>query len=82
MDIFLRNIDPVAMKKIDEMAKRKSISRQEFLKSVVEKVAYEPERNENEVRLERIIEMNFQIMKEATSTISRFENLLVELMEE
>ncbi|MFY0779046.1 hypothetical protein AB1K18_01805 [Peribacillus simplex] len=82
MDIFLRNIDPVAMKKIDEMAKRKSISRQEFLKSIVEKVAYEPEINENELRLERIIKMNFQIMEEATSTINRFENLLVELTEE
>ncbi|MFC9598109.1 hypothetical protein ACFTQL_09370 [Peribacillus butanolivorans] len=82
MDIFLRNIDPVAMKKIDEMAKRKSISRQEFLKSIVEKIAYEPEINENEFRLERIIKMNFQIMKEATSTINRFENLLVELTEE
>ncbi|CAK6481071.1 hypothetical protein BFRIPA_00125 (plasmid) [Peribacillus frigoritolerans] len=43
MDIFLRKIDPVAMKKIDEMAKKKSISRQEFLKSIVEKVAYEKE---------------------------------------
>ncbi|KON68899.1 hypothetical protein AKG34_08945 [Peribacillus butanolivorans] len=82
MDILLRNIDPVAMKKIDEMAKRKSISRQEFLKSIVEKVAYEPEINENEFRLESIIKMNFQIMKEATITINRFENLLVELTEE
>ncbi|MBL3645523.1 hypothetical protein JMN23_24545 [Bacillus sp. RHFB] len=82
MDIFLRNIDPIALKKIDEMAKRKSISRQEFLKTIVEKVAYEPEINENELRLERIIKMNFQIMKEATSTINRFENLLVELTEE
>ncbi|MCM3675638.1 hypothetical protein M3699_17620 [Peribacillus simplex] len=82
MDIILRNIDPVAMKKIDEMAKRKSISRQEFLKSIVEKVAYEPEINENEFRLESIIKMNFQIMKEATITINRFENLLVELTEE
>ncbi|KQU24988.1 hypothetical protein ASG65_16815 [Bacillus sp. Leaf13] len=82
MDILLRNLDPVAMKKIDEMAKRKSISRQEFLKSIVEKVAYEPEINENEFRLESIIKMNFQIMKEATITINRFENLLVELTEE
>ncbi|WP_330502014.1 hypothetical protein V2I71_01860 [Peribacillus frigoritolerans] len=82
MNILLRNLDPVAMKKIDELAKRKSISRQEFLKSIVEKVAYEPDINENELRLERIINMNFQIMKEATSTINRFENLLVELTEE
>ena len=55
MEIKIRNVDPVALKKIDEMAKRKSISRQEFLKSVVEKVAYEKEQNEKEMRLELII---------------------------
>ncbi|MEB2278099.1 hypothetical protein LAV82_29335 [Bacillus sp. ILBB4] len=33
MDMFLRNIDPVAVKKIDELAKEKRISGQEFLKS-------------------------------------------------
>ncbi|MFD4820128.1 hypothetical protein [Peribacillus butanolivorans] len=82
MDIFLRNIDPIAIKKIDEMAKRKSISRQEFLKSIVEKIAYEPEQNEREMRLEMIIKKNNQIMEEATNTISRFENLLVDLTEE
>ncbi|MFD4820412.1 hypothetical protein [Peribacillus butanolivorans] len=36
MDIFLRNIDPIAVKKFDEIAKKKSISRQELLKSVID----------------------------------------------
>ncbi|SFQ85791.1 hypothetical protein [Priestia endophytica] len=32
MEIKVRNVDPVAVKKIDELAKEKGISRQEFLK--------------------------------------------------
>ncbi|MFS0907242.1 hypothetical protein AB3N02_30120 [Priestia aryabhattai] len=36
MEIKVRNVDPIAVKKIDEMAKRKNISRQEFLKSQLE----------------------------------------------
>ncbi|MBE2978464.1 hypothetical protein [Priestia megaterium] len=32
MDMLLRDIDPIAVKKIDEIAKEKKISRQDFLK--------------------------------------------------
>lgn len=82
MEILLRNIDPAAIKVIDEMAKKKSISRQEFLKAAVEKIAYEPIQTEREIQLELVIKKNTQIMKEVTQTIGRFENLLVELTEE
>lgn len=82
MDIILRNIDPVAMKKIDEMAKRKSISRQEFLKSIVEKLAYEKEQNEKDMRNEMIISKNIFVMGEMTEAVNRLEILLSDLMEE
>lgn len=32
MDLFLRNIDPAFMQKIDELAKEYKMSRQKFLK--------------------------------------------------
>lgn len=82
MDIFLRNVDPIAVKKFDEMAKKKSISRQELLKSVIEKVAYEPERNENEMRMEMIISKNILVMEEMMKTVKSFEDLMIDLMEE
>ena len=82
MDLLLRNIDPVAVKKFDEMAKKKSISRQEVLKSVLEKVAYEKEQNEKEARLEMIISKNIIAMEQMTNAVNRLENLLSELMEE
>ena len=82
MDLLLRNIDPIAVKSFDEIAKKKSISRQEYLKSVLEKIAYEKEQNEKEARLEMIISKNIITMEQMTNAVSRLENLLSELMEE
>ncbi|MEJ9233096.1 hypothetical protein LAV79_27635 [Peribacillus butanolivorans] len=82
MDIFLRNIDPIAVKKFDEMAKKKLISRQELLKAVIEKVAYEKEQNEKDMRMEMIISKNIFVMGEMTEAVNRLEILLSDLMEE
>ncbi|MGG1219942.1 hypothetical protein ABE236_21090 [Priestia endophytica] len=40
MEIKVRNVDPVVVKKIDEMAKGKGISRQEFLKGLLEMLVF------------------------------------------
>ncbi|QOS92061.1 hypothetical protein [Peribacillus sp. JNUCC41] len=82
MDIFLRNIDPIAVKKFDEMAKKKTISRQELLKAVIEKVAYEKEQNEKDMRMEMIISKNILVMELMTEAVNRLEILLSDLMEE
>jgi hypothetical protein len=37
MDMFSRNINPIAVEKIDEMEKEKKISRQDFFKSWLKK---------------------------------------------
>lgn len=39
MDVCIRKVDPVAIKKIDELAKRKGISRNEYLKKHIEQMA-------------------------------------------
>ena len=36
MNIILRDIDPMAIKKIDELAKKKKISRSSYLKNMIE----------------------------------------------
>lgn len=36
MDCIIRNIDVVAVKKIDELARKKGISRNEYLKQLIE----------------------------------------------
>ena len=40
VNLKIRDIDPVALKKIDEIAKRKGVSRQKFLKAQIEMLAF------------------------------------------
>ncbi|MBG9582341.1 hypothetical protein ABE42_24735 [Bacillus thuringiensis] len=40
VNLKIRDVDPVALKKIDEMAKKKGISRQKFLKAQIEMLAF------------------------------------------
>lgn len=82
MDVLIRNCDPTAIKKLEEIAQKKSISRNEYLKSLLMKVAYEPERNERESQLELIIEKNTMAMKEMNNRMLTLEKILHELMED
>ncbi|MBD8115028.1 MULTISPECIES: hypothetical protein [Priestia] len=75
MDILLRDIDPTAVKKIDEIAKEKKISRQEFLKGQVETLAVFQEQKDREAELENIIYKNIKMMEKcavAIETINGF----------
>ncbi|MED4061157.1 hypothetical protein [Priestia megaterium] len=75
MDILLRDIDPTAVKKIDEIAKEKKISRQEFLKGQVETLAVFQEQKDREAELERLIDRNIKMMERcavAIETINGF----------
>ena len=75
MDILLRDIDPTAVKKIDEIAKEKKISRQEFLKGQVETLAVFQEQKDRDAELENIIYKNIKMMEKcavAIETINGF----------
>lgn len=82
MEIKIRNIDPVAIKKFDEEAKKKAISRQEYLKSVLEKIAFDNEISEREMRLEWLISKNIIVMELMSKRVNQLEDLLRDLMEE
>ena len=82
MEIKIRNVDPVAVKKIDEMAKRKKVSRQEYLKTLVEKIAYDKEVSEKEARLEMVISKNTELMGDMINSMERMEKIMSELIEE
>lgn len=82
MEIKIRNVDPFVVKTFDELAKKKSISRQELLNSILTKVAYDRGMNEKDMRMEMIIEQNNLVMEKMTKTIIRLENLVSDLMEE
>ncbi|MED4292877.1 hypothetical protein [Priestia megaterium] len=80
MDIFLRNIDPVAMQKVDELAKENGMSRQKFLKEQFEVLAFFDEQVAREKRLEAIIDQNIELMRQCSITIEKMNNILYKLM--
>jgi hypothetical protein len=82
MELKIRNVDPFVVKTFDELAKKKSISRQELLNSVLTKVAYEHGMNEKEALLEMLVEKNILFMEKVDDRIEKLENLLSDLMEE
>lgn len=80
MDIFLRNIDPVAMQKVDALAKENGMSRQQFLKEQFEVLAFFDEQVEREKRLEAIIEQNIEMMKQCAISIEKMNDIIYELI--
>ncbi|MED4183578.1 hypothetical protein [Priestia megaterium] len=80
MDIFLRNIDPVAMQKVDKIAKENGMSRQQFLKEQFEVLAFFDEQVEREKRLESIIQQNIEMMKQCAISIEKMNDMIYELM--
>ncbi|MHA7740409.1 hypothetical protein [Priestia aryabhattai] len=80
MDIFLRNIDPVAMQKVDELAKENGMSRQKFLKEQFEVLAFFDEQVAREKRLEAIIDQNIEMMKQCAISIEKMNDMIYELM--
>ncbi|MBS4203656.1 hypothetical protein [Lederbergia citrea] len=88
MDVFLRNIDVVAVKKIDDLAKKKKLSRNEYLKLHIEKLAHTDvlleERNRFEETLKmvsRVLERNVHMMKENNKEIQRMKSIFMLMME-
>ncbi|MCF2132092.1 hypothetical protein L1I79_37590 [Strepomyces sp. STD 3.1] len=71
MEIKVRNVDPVAVKKIDELAKEKGISRQEFLKIQIETLAFFREQTTRERHLENLIDKNIEMIKKCSYFMER-----------
>ncbi|MGG3801193.1 hypothetical protein [Metabacillus fastidiosus] len=79
MEIKIRNVDPVAVKKIDELAKNKGISRQEFLKGQIETLAFFREQSTRELHLQNLIEKNIFIMQQCSEAMEKM-NDFIDLM--
>ena len=82
MELKIRNVDPFVVKTFDEMAKKRSISRQELLNSILTKVAYEQGMNESEAQLKMLVQKNISAMEKMADKVEKLENLLSDLMEE
>ncbi|SFH60680.1 hypothetical protein SAMN04487776_14011 [Priestia megaterium] len=82
MDMLLRDIDPTAVKKIDEIAREKKISRQEFLKGQIETLAVFQEQKDREAELENIIYQNIKMMEKCAIAIETINGFIQDMMGE
>ncbi|ANE89486.1 MULTISPECIES: hypothetical protein [Bacillus] len=82
MEIRIREVDPIAVKKIDEMAKRNGLSRQKFLKAQIEMLAFFQQQNKREMELENLIEKNIHMMSNCYSVMEKMNEFIQIMMQD
>lgn len=79
MNISLRNIDTVAIKKIDELAKKKGISRNEYLKMYIQQIAIIKDINEMDNKYSNLVDAITDRLEQANDVIHE-NNVMMERM--
>ncbi|MCR8860681.1 MULTISPECIES: hypothetical protein [Bacillus] len=79
MDIKIRNLSPVAINRLDEIAKKKNISRQEFLKGQIETLAFYREQQNRELYLQQLLEKNIYAMESCFEAVKEM-NAFLQMM--
>ena len=82
MDACIRNVDPVAIKKIDELAKRKGISRNEYLKKHIEQMAIIKDISETEDKYANLVETVVDRLEQANDIIQENSIMLKRVIEQ
>ncbi|MED4654816.1 hypothetical protein CN632_15775 [Bacillus pseudomycoides] len=82
MEIRIREVNPIAVKKIDEMAKKKGLSRQQFLKGQVEMIAFFQQQNKREMELENLIQKNIHVMNDCYNKMKKMNAFIQTMMQD
>lgn len=80
MEIKIRNLEPATVKKIDELAKQKGISRQEYLKNHLESFAVSGLHSDIIDRYEKQLQVNNMLLEKNTQTMNEMIEIFKELM--
>ncbi|MDJ0332669.1 hypothetical protein [Planococcus sp. S3-L1] len=80
MDLLIRDIDPHAVKKIDEWAKKKKISRQVYLKELIEKATMLEMISNVEDSFEKQLQVNTLFLEKTSDSLNGLIDILKELM--
>ena len=80
MDVLIREVNPRAIQKIDELARKKGISRNQYLKKMVEDLTVLELKDTEKDRLEKQIELNSLLMKQTSESLDEFVFILKELL--
>lgn len=81
MDVLIRNIDPLAVKKIDELAKASKRSRGEYLRSLLENHALELQPSKREIQLQKQLEANTLFLEKTNQSVEDLVSTLNDLLE-
>ena len=80
MNISIRDVDPVAIKKIDELAKKKGISRNEYLQIYIQQIAIVKDINEIEEKYTNLIDVLTDRLEQANDVIQENSLLIKRLI--
>lgn len=80
MNISIRDVDPVAIKKIDELAKKKGISRNEYLKIYIQQMAIVKDINEIEEKYTNLVDVVADRLEQANDVIQENSLLIKRLI--
>lgn len=78
MDIVTRDVDPTAIKKIDELAKKQGISRNTFLANMIQNFAALEEFKNFEERYQSTIDKCLRVIQKNTETQQKILNIVEE----
>ncbi|QQK77829.1 hypothetical protein HUG15_21105 [Salicibibacter cibarius] len=78
MEIRIRYMEPWAVKKIDELAKEKQMTRQEFLHGQLMQMAIFHQEDERVQRLEHLVQSNLQVMERCADSMQTMNALIGE----
>lgn len=80
MDLHIRNIDPYAVKKIDELAQRSGVSRQVYLKETIESFAMLEVLTNKEKYYDKQLQANTIFLQRASKEFDELVGVLKELL--
>lgn len=69
MDIVIRNLDKDIVQRIDELAKKKGLSRNEYLRDQIKQLALYPEISEKDDQYKRLVEKIAVIIQQNTEVL-------------
>lgn len=76
MEVRVRNMNPVAVKRIDEIAKAKGLSRDKFLQGQLETLAFYREQQNRELYLQQLLEKNIYAMESCFEAVKEMNTFL------
>lgn len=82
MDLHIRNIDPYAVKKIDELAQRSGVSRQVYLKETIESFAMIEVLTNKEKYYDKQLQANTIFLQKVSGEFDELVKTLKELLVE